>query len=259
MNIDLSQHVMEMPDDTPIYKYMSRDVFFNHFFKNRGTIQFQQVSNWKDGQEGLLKEFIDKCQGEDRNIKYLGCCFTLEQDMSCALDSSLYAAENDELAEFGSDAMWQIYCPDGGVRVKTTIGKIRSAIGSCDEGIKLIKNGKVFYLPNSLPSSYSISNVDNNSLFIKRVNFRHEVEYRFILEKKGGEKFFLPVDPFEMVDEFLISPADTEDTKILAKCMYRNITAEVEKEVGYKFSVGEVESKPPVRISQLYGCVSQEV
>jgi len=259
MNINISDYVRELPDDTPIYKYISKDVFFDHFFKEEGTIQFQKVSNWKDGQEGLLRDFIDKCKGEDGNINYLGCCFSLEQDMSCAFEPSLFVSANNELADFGSDAMWQIYCPNGGVRIKTTIGRVRSAIIKYCDQIEMIKHGKVLYLPNKVDPPFAKINIDKNALFIKRVSFRHEVEYRFVFCIKEKDKAFLPFNPFDMVDEFLVSPADTPDAAMLAKCIYRKIYAEVERKVGYDYSVGKIGHKPVVRISQLYGEISQEM
>jgi len=138
--------------------------------------------------------------------------------------------------------MWQIYCREGGVRAQTTIGKFKEIIGS-DHNIELFKHGAVTYLTKSLfHQEARISNIDN-TLFVKRIPFRHEMEYRFIVKPiVDTQSHVTKIKPFELFDSFLISPGMKNTEIEISKCIYNKLTRLTSS----------------VNISQLYGSISQE-
>lgn len=130
-----------------------------------------------------------------------------------------------------TDAMWRIYSPNKkSVRIKTTIGKM---IGVLDQmrGIRgaVALFGKVNYLNKSqlenwltewmAKGSGELHNAYNDSLFIKRIEFSHESEMRFIIQDRRKIKenehdeivnadgfFTLKVDPYDFIEEIAFDP-----------------------------------------------------
>lgn len=246
MQLDLNDHVKELNDSTCIYKYFSECDFIKYILNDK-TLLFKNVKNWKDSHEGRLKEFIEQTKRIETQ-QYLGCCWSLEQD-----DSLLYKDWNDgnssanaDLKKYGSDALWQIYSGNCGVRIQTTIGKVKQAIKS-SHNIDLIKHGQVVYLPDFV-NGLATTNVNENALFIKRIPFRHEMEYRFIVKDKNcqNSNVIININPFDLIDEVLISPGiGSDEAKI--RSLYNKLTSH------------QCFGSYKVQISQLYGYISQEI
>lgn len=249
--MDFNDYIYELGCETPIYKYISKKDFKEYYLCDSSTLLFQDVRNWKDGGEGLLNEFIEKCRGE-KPTTFLGCCWTREKAPDRFYkDEGLAEKANESLASYGSDSMWQIYCPDGGVRIKTTIGKVHDIISK--NNLKIHKHAKVGYFSSSVGC-----NVGSNAFFIKRPGFIHENEYRFILSPCSRTEVSLEFELFDAIDEFLISPA-LSDQSNEARDIFRFINEKIERDIGFDYSVGRRNNKPEVNISQLYDPVSQEV
>ncbi|SHN93124.1 hypothetical protein BHECKSOX_2178 [Bathymodiolus heckerae thiotrophic gill symbiont] len=108
--MDLNDEIKELPDETCIYKYIDTLSFLNYVLIEK-TILFNNIKNWKDSDEGLLQGFI--CSKTNKEIPiYLGCCWSLEQENENLYrdDSDGLKQANSEIVEYGSDALWQIYC-----------------------------------------------------------------------------------------------------------------------------------------------------
>lgn len=177
-----------------LYKYLSLDTFIEHVLL-RGTILFQSVQNWPDCTEGKSLEVARALEGLGQKISphteellagnTLGCCWSLEHDC-------------EEFKRFGSDAMWQIYCRDGGVRIKTSFKKLEQALeGNGIESEKQIAR-KVTY------GMSSGTHIDQ--LFQKKKVYQHESEYRVILQKMPEPVLKLNINPIRFIDEVMISP-----------------------------------------------------
>lgn len=256
--LDLSRE--KLPDDTAIYKYIDADTFFDYYLNtDQPTLLFRNIHEWYDSHEGLINDMLkafDNKRGiaqETRDLQsYLGSCWAL-----CADDERLYGSDeelelaNNELVEFGSDAMWQTYCPIGGVRIQTTIGKLRNKL----EGFEYV-HGLVKYASHKRAAGTTCSGIRDGALFTKRIPFRHENEYRFIITlPEQTQSLSLRFELMELVDEFLISP------KKKLGCDSEHIKKAITEKRSYQladlhFTSGERETKPRVRISKLYDKVS---
>jgi hypothetical protein len=213
-----SHTMKKLPAETPIYKYMGIDSFL-HFFMNRSLV-LQKIRSWPDYLEGKLFEFFKKnglIQTESSPDDYFGSCWTLQDD-----DQRLFSSEEgfqtscEEMRELGSAAMWEAYCKDGGLRVKTTIGKVLDVLGPHQ-----MWHGSIHYEPSSLPIARKPEPIEE-ALFYKRTCFRHEGEYRFIVKlAKPLGILSLPINNMRsFVDEILVSPARKEDSW-RARAIYR--------------------------------------
>lgn len=250
----------KITNDTPIYKYLSIESFY-HFIYYR-TIMFNKINSWPDAYEGYLFNIYNdrlKKNGEDfKSLKnYFGSSWTFQRNNNLTIEEEL------ELHQDGSAAMWESYCKNGGVRLKTTIGKVISIINSHKN--ESIRNK--FNLLNKSVDYIAKNNFDSlgqkpivNHLFKKRVAFTYEDEYRFLLEAKTNYDkdllFFKINDIYDFVDEFLVSPAINRNVWI-SKMLYHyavNITLEKTDR-----GTNNKNGKQYCRISNLYGQISEEI
>ncbi len=112
--------------------------------------------------------------------------------------------------------MWETYGKNGGVRIKTTVGKVDNLLsnnlGDCNK--YLIYRGKVFYEPASSwkkmmkPCNCRLL---GSALFMKRISFQYETEYRYIIVPNEHLKedmiTVLINNLYDFIDEILVSPA----------------------------------------------------
>lgn len=253
--LDLSRK--NLPDDTPIYKYIDADTFFKHYLDaSQPTLFFRNIHEWLDGHEGLITKMLKALdskkgitQDTSNTQSHLGSCWAL-----CTDDERLYGSDveltlaNNELVEFGSDAMWQTYCPKGGVRIQTTIGKLRNKL----EGFEYL-HGLVKYATQK----EARSNIKDSALFIKRIPFRHENEYRFIITlPEQTQSLSLRFELMDFVDEFLVSPKKEHTPS--SREIYLEICRRDSLAEGSAVKDKRPYRKPSIRISQLYGFVSGE-
>lgn len=245
----------ELPESTPIYKYMSIPVFLS--FLKSNNLLFSHVGTWPDSHEG----HILKLRGKSSMLNnYRVCCWSLHKENRALYGSDLAKEEAElELSDQGSDAMWQVYCQGGGVRIKTTIGKMLSKLkGTGYE----IGHGSVAYQTKKTPIVECREfNTDRRiHLFSKRIPFRHESEYRFFLEGDFGDSL-TPIlvnveGSLDFADEILICPA-VETSKWVSKALYDVVISDATAN-GRSEENGGANRKNGnsfIRISKLYGNV----
>ncbi|OOV87272.1 hypothetical protein [Oceanospirillum linum] len=252
----LDQSRETLPDDTPIYKYIDKKTFFDYYLNtDQPTLLFRNIHEWYDSHEGrikgMLKAFDSKTgiAQETQDIQsYLGSCWALCTDDERLYDSNIeLELANNELVKFGSDAMWQTYCPEGGVRIQTTIGKLRGIL----EGFEYL-HGRMKYATQRVAVGRSRTGIKDGALFIKRIPFRHENEYRFIITlPKQTQSLSLQFELMDLVDEFLVSPKKKQgcDSEQIKKAITKQTSYQL---ADFHFTVGERETKPRIRISELY-------
>lgn len=131
-----------------------------------------------------------------------------------------------------SDAMWRIYSSDKhSVRVRTTFGRMMDVLYQVDGIVGLAPLfGKVQYVEKEDIIKWlklteqngwgQIINSYGESLFLKRKEFIHESEYRFILQEwtdfQGNPRpvrsqYFLDIDPFDFIEEIALDPRLTPE------------------------------------------------
>jgi hypothetical protein len=243
-----------LPETTPIYKYMSVASFL-HFFTNQSLV-LQSIRNWPDAAEGGRFEFL-KMHGLIRSDSepkdYLGTCWTLQNDDQRLFDSdTAFQKSCEEIKELGSAAMWEAYCRGGGVRVKTTIGKVLDVLRS----YKDLWHGKVYYEPSSFNSHKQMA--IEEALFYKRTCFRHEDEYRFIIRPDKPRPIDdVPIpDLRDFIDEMLVSPSKEEDSWI-SRAIYKTLA--FSNVSSRRESLNSKEGKQYCRISRMYGLITHEL
>lgn len=245
-----------LPDNTPIYKYFSSITAISLFTSE--SLVFQRISNWKDAFEGFRFTFY-MTKTADRKLRnellYYGSSWTLQrEDKRLYSSDHLYAKANIEIEKNGSAAMWEDYCKDGGIRIKTTIGKMKEILS----GYKDMIHASVFYEPGLDFELYPKEKEEH--LFHKRTCFRHENEYRFFIKNlKNVQIVKVPISNMtEFIEEVLIHPAAKNDAW-KAQALYRLIA----NDLSYNYDCnGEFRAKrkfPNCHISQLYSLISEEL
>ncbi len=95
-----------------------------------------------------------------------------------------------------------------------------------------------------------------SALFMKRISFQYETEYRYIIvpnQHLKEDMITVPInDLYDFIDEILVSPA-TASNEWISRTLYK---------IGYKISpphsgLNAKNGKQFRRISQLYGLISQ--
>jgi hypothetical protein len=249
----------DLPGETPLYNYMKIDEFI-YLLKFRRLI-FSKITSWPDSFEGFLFEFFKKINNDpllkDNNKDdFYGNCWSLQTENICLFRNDReYQAALKEIRERGSASMWETYCKNGGVRIKTTLGKLNKLFLNKLADPKLIKRGKVLYEPEGV---WTVESTDlTSTFFTKRISFRHESEYRYILipNESTKEKFiYVEIDDlFNFIDEIMIAPA-IKAKKWVSRTLY-NIAVAISENPGVNRKNGEQFCK----ISQLYGSVSEEL
>ena len=128
-----------------------------------------------------------------------------------------------------SDAMWRIYSPDmKSVRLKSTIGRVINALFLGKGNDMVLNYGIVKYynlrgietwLKNNFTGSFSDEYVIN-SYFIKRTNFSHEEEVRFIISTPttDGTNMFpalngikITIQPDDVISQIALDPRLPKD------------------------------------------------
>ena len=180
----------------------------------KGVLRFNNINKfWEDPYElCLFNEDIiyDRYDIKDflkESVKrYYGQCWSINRD---------------------SDAMWRIYSHDKqSVRIKTTILKLIEVLNQTrgmGESAPLF--GKVRYVSKGelIKWLYHVGEkgwghfckLYGDSLFIKRIEFSHEAEVRFVIYQlqchKVKEFIELHVDPFDLIDEIALDPRLSRD------------------------------------------------
>ena len=154
--------------------------------------------------------------------------------------------------------MWRIYSSDKeGVRIKTSLIKMIQVLNQT-RGMRFVypyfgkveykdKKGVLEWMNQRLQGgSGELFKSFTDSLFIKRIEFMHENEVRFIISNSHEESndniyddhIDMKIDPFNFIDEIALDPRlneeDFEERKILLSKIARNIP--IHKSDLYSFS-----------------------
>lgn len=138
----------DLPHNTPLYKYLSIEAFLYlcHFKR----LAFSRFISWPDAYEGFRYQLLKQYKNDPRFAEitkddFWGCCWTLQTGDSRLYDNrkEQLLAEED-LQRNGSAAMWEAYCRNGGVRIKTSLGKINDLIENNLSSFRGFR-GKVYY------------------------------------------------------------------------------------------------------------------
>lgn len=163
-----SKHVMaKLDSDTPIYRYINVNKLGSII--QDGVIPLPLIVSWPDIHEGLYFQFFSEkiSQKSDQNLPKLDCIFgsswTLEN-----LTSVIYSKETKEfqikalesIELNGTATMWDAYCPSGGARIKTTIGKLEHLLKNNTE--LEFAHGCVGYSPEAQPAGLSTGELLKN-------------------------------------------------------------------------------------------------
>lgn len=253
----------DLPPSTALYRYMSTEAFLYLMVFQRMMIS--KITDWPDSFEGTRFEFLKKIKDNEfsHNSKddFYASCWTLQTEERCLYESEeQFEAAQEELSRNGSAAMWESYCKNGGVRIKTTLGKIDQLLSTELHNWNIFR-GKVYYEPSKSWTMTIHASSIIKTLLHKRVSFRSESEYRFILiseNTKNLSKISIPIgDLFEFLDEILIAPA-TSSNKWLSRTLY-NIAVGVSIAPPKRTTVNSKEGKQYCHISQLYSKVSETI
>lgn len=205
-------------------------------FRNK-SLRFNNILHtWEDPYElFMLKQqiaiegFSNFNAPSELQKNYYGQCWSLNKD---------------------SDAMWRIYSPDKeSVRIKTTVIKMINVLEQT-RGMMWVAPlfGKVKYLPQDKIMEWLLQTQNDEklwifecfsrSLFIKRYEFEHENEIRFLIHNGNfadaptytnvyDDHIDMQIDPSKFIEEIALDPRlsdeDYEDRKILLSSIAGNI------------------------------------
>ena len=239
--------VKTLEDNTAIYKYLSVDSCLYMLCKN--VLLFQKINEWPDQFEGYWLSFYKKnglIKSNEDIEEYFGSCWSLESYEEYRHKTNKEINANRDIENHGNACMWQTYCPNGGVRIKTTIGDIKRVLTR--KSINYI-HGKVEYLTlYDFPSEYN----KDDLLFYKSTSYHSENEYRFLI-KHEKEKNILLIEPEDrvknIIQEILVCP-NSKQNQWKSKAIYNYII---------DFWGDDKNILDKVKISNLYSMISREL
>lgn len=231
-------------DATEIYKYIGYKRVETLF--NEQYLYCRDITQWPDMMELFLDKIVNKTTPKYR----YGLCWTLHHGIERIVDTKNRSGALEEIKRNGVEAMWVNYCHNGGVRIKTTIGKVRECMNNfCRNGDYEYKDGLVIY------ENYNATTIDriDDLCFSKQPNFYTDDEYRFVItsKKPAGEALHIDiVNMHNFIDEILISPAKPSD-----RTQVENLNKIVDKYTGFCFPIPNSNKTRNIvtRKSVLYG------
>lgn len=264
IKVCLFENETDFPDDTPVYRYLSTDSFLHLVEFNR--LLFSRITSWPDSFEGSRFTFLDKVHnktdfpGRSKDDFYATCWSLQTDDPRLFEEAADYEKAVQELRRNGSAAMWESYCKNGGVRIRTTLGKLNKLLKSKISECQLFR-GKVYYEPADSWNTTIKAPTLISTLLHKRVSFRYENEYRYILvpDRAISQSIITVKVPnlFDLLDEILVCPT-TSNNKWVSRTLYHvGVDLTIRKENGY--CINSKENRQFCRISQLYAKVSQTI
>lgn len=244
----------DLPSETPLYKYISIEAFL--YLRHFQRLTFSRFASWPDAYEVFRYQFFKSFKKDIQFAKitkddFWGSCWTLQtEDIRLYDNIKEQSLANKDLQEHGSASMWETYCRNGGVRIKTSLGRINDLLTNRLAPYYKVFRGKVYYEPVTDWQKTTKTSDLISTLFMKRVAFRYEAEYRYILvsESPPSESVIsVPFDDiFKFIDEVLISPT-TNSRKWISRTLY-SIVSE-------RATIRKIQ-KQFCKISQLYGTIS---
>lgn len=218
LNPDIIHHIVPIRDnklkrkdtfDLDMYKYIPLNFVLKMLEKK--TMVFNNVDKWED----VYENFVQK-----ENI------MLLNSKRDNLLQLPYYGQSWTSLEE--SDAMWRIYShpkDNYAVKVKTVYPKIVKMY-LLNRDMKLDQEvDRVYYAEEQIINDWLLKNSPMNlfayfelvyeSLFVKRLEFKHEMEVRIIIHPFGKDEYHdsisLQFDPLDMFDEIVIDPRVSEE------------------------------------------------
>ena len=221
--------------NVPIYQILPVKCLIKIFRNN--SLRFNNIlQSWEDPYElFMLKQKITVEGFPNFNAplelqkNYYGQCWSLNKD---------------------SDAMWRIYSPDKeSVRIKTTVMKMINVLKQTRAMMRVAPLfGKVKYLTQDKITEWLLKTQNDKklwifdcfsrSLFVKRCEFEHENEIRFLIHNGNfddaptydnvyDDYIDMQVEPSTFIEEIALDPRlsdeDFEDRKILLSSITGNI------------------------------------
>ena len=175
------------------------------------TMVFNNINKWEDVYENFVQKehitLLNSNHGTISKFAYYGQSWTSLEE---------------------SDAMWRIYShpkDNYAVKVKTVYPKIvKMYLSNRDMQIE-DEVDRVYYEEGKAINDWLLKNTPMNlhaylqlvyeSLFVKRLEFKHEMEVRVIIRplsvKECHDSISLKFDPVEMFDEIVIDPRVSEE------------------------------------------------
>lgn len=219
----IGEPIRPITDDTKIYKYMSLPAFI--YLRELLHLPIMKVSSWKDCKEGFAFSFLKKFKKESDDPhkeselnEFFGSSWTLGREPDVAgFNVNMAQKAEEDIAKNESGLMWESYCAGGGVRIRSTIGKLDKLFKESFPGDKMYR-GEVRYMPSGAIQAKDLV----EGFFCKTTPFRTESEYRYIVHSKSNTerlKIMLSLgssDIFRLVEEILISPSTAKwDTRAI--------------------------------------------
>lgn len=209
--------------DTPIYQILP--LKYALFILQNKKLRFGNIwDHWEDPYELFMYK---------QNVNINGCCLNdILMHLGKSTFGQCWSIKKD------TDAMWRIYSPDKtSVQIKTTFGKVMKVMNET-RGMTIYENGKILYtfvphfgrviykpqaeIETWINSASGLNPFEyytqcDSSLFVKRLEFEHENEIRFVIVKsKYNDVFnlmgeyedaiFMNVEPMDFIDEIRIDP-----------------------------------------------------
>lgn len=262
IQVCLIENEPDLQEDAPLYRYLSTNSFL-HLVKFR-RLMFSRISNWPDSYEGSRYTFLRSVRSQaefpdkSKDDFYVMCWSLQTEDPRLFKETTDHEKAVQEIQRNGSAAMWESYCKNGGVRIRTTRGKLDELFKAKATNCQLFR-GKVYYEPARSWTTTIKAPTLISTLLHKRTSFRHENEYRYIL---------VPDSPFsetvravevdnllDFLDEILVCPATTRNKWISRTLYHVGVDLTINKE--NSFCINTKNSQQFCRISQLYDSVSE--
>ncbi|MBS0235169.1 MAG: hypothetical protein JSR99_17010 [Proteobacteria bacterium] len=256
--IDVDQEAL--PSETRVYRYLSIEGFDR--FCNFG-VSLTRISIWPDRLEASDFAFFVNAErfGDLRSkTNFFASCWTLEREHPAHFDChDSYRLAQEELERDGSGSMWEAYCGQGGVRICTTLGKLDQALIKRLSKTENIYRGRVRYLASDDPRRVVGKNQLEEVLFYKRIGYRHEAEYRYVLHNSEEQSDYItaPIDDYYLfLDEILVFPLKDERTDAIANDLH---SKGVSIATGPMIGTNMKDHRHFCRVSKLYGLASQRI
>lgn len=189
-----------LSDEVEIFKYIPEAHIKSLLEKN--NLYFSRVNRWPD----MMELYLDKLVNPKLTSKRYGSCWTLHKGIGCVVDEGSRQNALESVRRNGLDSMWKTYCPQGGVRIGTTLGKVRAVLKDYQNVTGLsVQEGVVFYKHYKNVTKDQVSDL----CFSKSPCFYTDDEYRFVITAADGEAKHLDVsipNVAHFIDEILVSP-----------------------------------------------------
>lgn len=261
MITQLSTGTCILGPETKLYRYMKSCTFLRLL---EGKISMSRMSTWDDRLECADFAFFvnaQKLQDSRRRQGFFASCWTTEAlDREQFRDNEAFLLAQEEINADGSSSMWEAYCSNGGVRICTTIGKLDKVFTSGPFEGKQLYSGPIEYCASSDTRRILGKSRLEETLFYKRVGYRHEREYRYVTYLNIVENFPCAIIPdvFDFLDEVLVFPLKNDRMDNLANELHSS-AVDISVKGAKSRGTNRKNGGPFCRISQLYGVVSEEI